>query len=323
MAVGAFAFCQEFRHTCQPFFVLDLRKRVFHGVHGAVVGEVHFCEGLAFFRLVQDVSFFHRAVEHDFALFGGELTERHVGAHAERAAYLFHEIPHKRAPRQHCALVDRKGLVGHERCFVHRAHDARPAARGAGAAAIEGQVLRARAEELRAALWADDGDAERDVGGRRHAMAVRADMLADAREQQSQVVQQLGRRAESRVHAGNARALSQSERGRHVQHFVHGSARCLGDAPSCVGGERVEIATGAFGIENAQGKRAFSRARYARDADQLVQRDSHVQVLQVVDARPAHFDGGWPIRVQAHGTSCADSVPAPKHTASQQERNAA
>ena len=95
--------------------------------------KVELREVVALLGPVQDVLLHRGAMEHDVALLGRELAERRVRAHAHGAADLLHKIPHERAPRQHRAVVDADGLVGHERRLVHRAHDARAAAGGAGA----------------------------------------------------------------------------------------------------------------------------------------------------------------------------------------------
>ena len=66
--------------------------------------------------------------------------------------------------------------------------------------------------------------------------------------------------------------------------------------PACVrrrravGGERLEVAPRALRVQHPERERRLSRARHARDAHELVQWDVHVEVLQVVHARPAHLD---------------------------------
>ena len=96
--------------------------------------------------------------------------------------------------------------------------------------------------------------------------AVGALVAAEAREHEAQVVEELGGGAKGGVHPGNARALAQGERCRHMAHLVDGGAADLSDAPARVGGERVEVAAAALGVESAERERAFARARYARDA---------------------------------------------------------
>ena len=304
VAHGAGALLEEPRHARQALLVLHLRQRVLHGVDGVVVGEIKLGEGVGFLRLVQDVLLLGGAVEHDVALLGRELVERHVGAHAHLARNLLHEVPHERAPRCHRALVDGERLVGHKGAFVHGAHDAGAVAFRTGAVAVEGQRLGARAEELHAADGARDGALGSDVQRGRHAVAVGAHMAAHAREQESEAVQELGGGAERAAHSGHGGPLVQREGGGHVQHLVHVGAPCLREAAARVGGERLEVAPRALRVQHAEGERRLSRARHARDGHELVQRDVHVEVLQVVHARPAHLDavrGGRGVRKELSG----------------------
>ena len=301
VALGADALLEEAGHAPQTLFVLHLRQRVLHGVDGVVVGEVQLGEGVGLLRLVQDVLLLGWAGKHDVALGGRQLVEGHVGAHAHLARDLLHEVPHERAPGRDGAFVDGEPLVGHQRVQVHGAHDARAVALGAGAAAVEGQVLRAGAEELHAADGARDRALGGDVQRGRHAVAVRAHVAAGAREQQAQAVQQLGGRAEGAAHAGHAGPLVQGERGGHVQHLVHGGAARLRQAAARVGGERFKVAPRPLGVQHAQGERRLARPRYARDADEPVQRDAGVDVFQVVHARSAHLDAVGAVQVAACG----------------------
>ena len=232
-----------------------------------------------------------RAVKDDVALLGRELTKRHVGAHAHGAADLLHEIPHEASPRQHGAVVDRDGLIGHERRLVHAAHDAGPATGRTGAGAVEGKVLGSGAKERVPARRACDRQLCRDVHGRLGVgAAVRAAVRGQAREHEAQGVLELGHGAEGRAHARHGRPLVQSERRRHVAHLVDVGAGRLGQAPARVGRERLEVAARALGVEHAEGERAFAGARDARDAHELVQGDVDVDAPQVVHARPAHLD---------------------------------
>ena len=146
--VRAHVLAEEPGHAREALLVLGLGERVLHRVDRIEVGEVQLGEALAILGLVEDVLLDGRAVEDDVALLGRELAERHVGAHAHRAADLLHEVPHETAPGQHRAVVDRDGLVRHERGLVDRAHHARALAGGAGAAAVERQVLGAGPRKL-------------------------------------------------------------------------------------------------------------------------------------------------------------------------------
>ena len=243
-------------------------------------------------RHVQDVALLHGAVQHDVFLGIGQVLVGHVGAHAHFAGHLRHERPHEVAPRGHGALFQGEVGVGDERGLVDIAHDAGAAAGGAGAAAVEGEVLGGGAVEFHTAGGAGDGQLGRYVQGRRVHVPVGAHMTAEAREHEAQVVQKLRGGAEGGVHAGNAGPLAQGEGRRHVQHFIHGGAAGLGDAPAGIGGERLQVAAAALGVQHAQCERAFARAGNACDAHELPQRHVQAEVLQVVHPRPPHLDGG-------------------------------
>jgi hypothetical protein len=57
-----------------------------------------------------------------------------------------------------------------------------------------------------------------------------------------------------------------------------------------VGGERFHVAALALGVDGVEGKRALARAGEAGDHRERVARDAHVDVAQIVLARPAHRD---------------------------------
>ena len=240
---------------------------------------------------VQDVALFHGAVQHNVFLGIGQILVGHVGAHAHLAGHLGHERPHEVAPGGHGALLQGEVGVGDERGLVDVAHDAGAAAGGAGAAAVEGEVLGGGAVEFHAAGGTGDGQLGGHVQGRRVHVPVGAHVAAEAREHEAQVVQKLRGGAEGGMDAGNAGPLAQGEGGRYVQHLVHGGAPGLGDAPAGVGGERFQVAAAALGVQHAQRKRAFARAGDARNAHELPQRHVQREVLQVVYPRPAHLHG--------------------------------
>ncbi len=57
-----------------------------------------------------------------------------------------------------------------------------------------------------------------------------------------------------------------------------------------VGGKRLDIAALAFGVDGVKGERAFARAGESGDDGERVAGNAHVDVAQVVLARPAHRD---------------------------------
>ena len=84
------------------------------------------------------------------------------------------------------ALVDGERLVGHQGRFVHRPHDTRALAAGAGAVGVEGEGLRTRLGELHPAGGAVQGDVEGDVDGGIVEVTVGAHVVAEARVGQTQ-----------------------------------------------------------------------------------------------------------------------------------------
>lgn len=195
---------------------LRLRKRVLNGARRGVVREVELRCGVGALHRHDHVALLRRTVKHDLALPGRELAEGHVGAHPHLAADVLHERPHERPPRGNGALVYRLRLVGHERRLVHHAHDAGASASGAGTVAVEGEVLRPLPVERFATDGTDHGLLERDVHRRRHPVAVWAGVGANAREEQTQRVQNLRHGPEGGPHPWHGRALVQRQRRRHV-----------------------------------------------------------------------------------------------------------
>ena len=220
----------------------------------------------------------------------GQLAKRHVGAHAHLAADIGHQRPHQRVPGGDRAFVYAQRFIRHQRGAVHRAHDAGAAAGAAGALAVEGELLSAGGDEACAAHRADQLLPGRDGQVRRVIMPVRAAVGRQAGEHQPQTVQQLGAGAKRAADTRHTGALVQGQRGRNIQHLVHIRAGCLGHAPPRIGGKRLQIAAGPFGIQYAERQRRFARPGHPGDADDAVQRDIDVDVFQVVHTRAAHPD---------------------------------
>lgn len=61
-----------------------------------------------------------------------------------------------------------------------------------------------------------------------------------------------------------------------------------------VGGERLDVAVGALGVEHPHGKGRLSGTRHFGDAHEPVEGDIHVDVLEVGDPCAANFDGSRP-----------------------------
>jgi hypothetical protein len=113
---------------------------------------------------------------------------------------------------------------------------------------------------------------------------------AGAREQQPQVVVDLGDGADggARVVAGGL--LLDRDRGRQALDQVDvGLVHQLQELPR-IGRQALDVAALALGIQGVEGERRLARARQAGDHHQLVARQVEVDVLEVVRARPAPLE---------------------------------
>ena len=116
--------------------------------------------------------------------------------------------------------------------------------------------------------------------------ADRAMRMADARVQQAQVVVDLGHRADRRARVPRGRLLVDRDRRREpVDRVDVGLLHHLQELAR-VGGQRLDVAALALGVDRVEGKRRLSRAGEARDADQGVPRQPDGDVLEVVLAGP-------------------------------------
>ena len=174
MTVGAGSLLEKARNAGKPLFVLHLGKGVLHRVDGAVVREVELGCVVLVLGHVEDVTLLHRSVQDDVLLAVREVAIGHVDAHAHLLGDLWHERPHELAPGSDCSLFERERVIGDERGLVDFAHDTRTPAGGAGARAVEGEVLGAGTVELHMADGTFDGLLGGDVEAGRHVMAVRA-----------------------------------------------------------------------------------------------------------------------------------------------------
>ena len=231
-----------------------------------------------------------RTVKHNVALLRRELVKRHVGTHTHLACHLLHQIPHERAPRKHRAFVDSLGLVGHQARLVHLAHDTGAAAGGTRAAAVKGKVLGTRRVELTAALGARERQARGHVKARLHARpAVRTHVMGATAKEQTQAIVELGHGTKGRAHTRHAGALMQCERRRYVQHLVHLGMFGLRQTAAGIGAKRLQVATRALGVKNAQCQRTLARTRYASNTHELSQRNIDIDVLEVVHTRATYL----------------------------------
>ena len=106
---------------------------------------------------------------------------------------------------------------------------------------------------------------------------------------QPQAVQKLCHRPESAPNAGHAGSLVQGQRSRDVADVVDVGARRLRHAPAGVSRQGFQVAPGPFRIEDAQRQGGLPGAGYARDCDDLVERNIHIYILQVMYPGSAHL----------------------------------
>ena len=122
--------------------------------------------------------------------------------------------------------------------------------------------------------------------------AVRTVRHADAREQQPQVVVDLGDRADggARVRAG--RLLFDGNRRREPVDEVDVRLLHLLEELPGVGGQRLDIPPLPFGVDGVEGERRLPRSRQPGDDDQAMPWDVDVDILEVMNARAAN---GYPV----------------------------
>ena len=114
----------------------------------------------------------------------------------------------------------------------------------------------------------------------------------DGRIKQSKVVVDFCDGADRGTRAAAGGFLLDGNGGAQSIDGVHIGALHLIEELACVGGERLDIAALALGIDGIEGERGLARTAQAGDDGQGVARDLDVNVLQVVLARPAHRNLG-------------------------------
>jgi hypothetical protein len=140
-------------------------------------------------------------------------------------------------------------------------------------------------------------------------VAARAVRDADARPEQTQVVEQLGGGAHRRARATRDGGLLDRDRGREAVDRLDVGLRELVEELAGVGGERLDVAALALGVERVEGERGLAAAREARDDHEPVARDVHVDVAQVVDARAADANPAALGRGRAQDLGAAPPAP--------------
>ena len=123
------------------------------------------------------------------------------------------------------------------------------------------------------------------------AAAVGAVNAADFGEEESEVVVDFGRGGDGGLAADVDGSLADGDRRGDVVDAVGVGALQPVEELAGVGGEALDVAALALGVEGVEGEAAFARAADAADDDQLVERDVERDVLQVVDAYAFEVDG--------------------------------
>ena len=120
--------------------------------------------------------------------------------------------------------------------------------------------------------------------------AVGAVRRADRGIEQAQVVVDLGDGADGRARAAAGGLLLDGDGRAEAFDRIHVGPLDLVEKLARVGRERLDVAALALGIDRVEGKRALARAGEARDHRERVARNAHIDVAQIVLARPAHRD---------------------------------
>ena len=233
--------------------------------------------------------FLSRAVVDDLLLLRRQVLEGDIRADAHLPADILHQGPHEGPPDDYRAFVDGQFLVGHQRGLVHGPGDSGSAAGRAGAGAVEGQVLRARAVEMRAADRADLLLHGRHVKRGLDIVSIGTPMAGKPGKHEPQAVQKLRHRAEGAADPGHTGSLVQCERRRDIAHVVHMGAGRLGHAPAGVSREGLQIAPGAFGVQDAESQGGLARSGDPGDPHYFVQWNIHIYIFQVVYSCAAHL----------------------------------
>ncbi len=134
--------------------------------------------------------------------------------------------------------------------------------------------------------------------------------IADPRIEQPQVIVDLGDGAHRRARIVRRRLLLDRDGGRQPLDQVDvGLFHQLQELPR-VGGQRLDVAALALGVERVEGERALAGAGQAGDDDQPVSRQIEVDVLEVVRARAADANVFHSVGLRPSGACRACGQPA-------------
>jgi hypothetical protein len=120
--------------------------------------------------------------------------------------------------------------------------------------------------------------------------AIGAVLCAQFYEQQTQEMMNLGERADGTFSAAAAGTLLDGNRRRDAVNGIHIRARCDLHKLARVSIERFEVAALPFTKDDVERQRGFAAARYAGNHGELLARQSHIEILQIVLACIANPD---------------------------------
>ena len=115
--------------------------------------------------------------------------------------------------------------------------------------------------------------------------------LAEGGEQDPEVVVYLRDRAHRRAGMGGSRALLDRDGRAQPGHRLHVRLLHLLQELPGIGGEALDVAALALGVQGVEGEAALAGARRAGDDDEAVAGQVAVHALQVVDPGPPDRDG--------------------------------
>ena len=134
-------------------------------------------------------------------------------------------------------------------------------------------------------------------------VAGRAMRDADPREQQAQVVVDLGDRPDRGARVAASALLVDGDGRREPVDLVDVRLLHLAQELAGVGGQALDVAPLALGVDRVEGEAGLAGAAQAGDDDEPVAREGDRDVLEVVLARAAHDE-----LILGHGHSLADPV---------------
>ena len=120
------------------------------------------------------------------------------------------------------------------------------------------------------------------------AAAVGAVRQADARPEEAHVVVDLGLGADGGTRVAAGAPLVDGDGGREAFDVVDVGLLHLAEELAGVGGEGLDVASLAFGVDGVEGEGRLAGAGEAGDDDELVARDLDVDVLEVMLAGAAN-----------------------------------